>query len=111
MRKGRTALRGGAAALALAALCGAVAEPPTRTTATRVLSSETSAPSPPASGPGDGEGAGGALPVLPAHGGCIIGLNCGCIRGITCPGTIPHRRPAPANAQPHDPPAGPGGGG
>jgi hypothetical protein len=51
----------------------------------------------------------GALPVVPVGGGaCIIGLNCGCIRGITCPGTV-HHRPAPANAHPHDPPVGPGG--
>lgn len=36
----------------------------------------------------------GALPVQPVGGGgCIIGLNCGCIRNVTCP--HPHaRRPA-----------------
>lgn len=34
---------------------------------------------------------GGALPVRPAGGGgCIIGMNCGCIRNITCP--KPHAR-------------------
>jgi hypothetical protein len=64
------------------------------------------APPPHPSGP---TAAGGALPVVPAGGGgCIIGLNCGCIRGITCPGAV-HRRPAPANDHPHDPPAVPGG--
>lgn len=35
--------------------------------------------------PADPDVPGGALPVLPAHGGCIIGLNCGCIRGTTGP--------------------------
>jgi hypothetical protein len=39
----------------------------------------------------------GALPVQPVGGGaCIIGLNCGCIRNVTCP--RPHaRRPAVPN--------------
>jgi hypothetical protein len=53
----------------------------------------------------------GTLPVIPDGGGaCIIGLNCGCIRGITCPGTV-HHRPAPATGHPHDAPSGPDGGG
>jgi len=49
-------------------------------------------------------------PVVPVGGGaCIIGLNCGCIRGITCPGTV-HHPPAPASEHPPDAPAGPGPG-
>lgn len=40
-------------------------------------------------------------------GACIIGLNCGCIRNITCP--APHRRPAPDNGKPHSARPGPGG--
>ncbi len=50
---------------------------------------------------------GGALPVRPAGGGaCIIGLNCGCIRNITCPKP---RAPRPGNAndQQHSAPAPP----
>lgn len=47
---------------------------------------------------------GGALPVRPAGGGaCIIGLNCGCIRYITCPGS--HPRPPVTNSQQHPAPA------
>ncbi|MCK8646559.1 hypothetical protein [Mycobacterium colombiense] len=50
---------------------------------------------------------GGAVPVQPVGGGgCIIGLNCGCIRNVTCPSTRPrhpgvnnnqHAAPAPPN--------------
>ncbi|OSC25408.1 hypothetical protein B8W69_19160 [Mycobacterium vulneris] len=50
---------------------------------------------------------GGAVPVQPVGGGgCIIGLNCGCIRKVTCPSPHPrrpsvdsnqHAAPAPAN--------------
>jgi hypothetical protein len=39
----------------------------------------------------------GATPVLPVHGGCIIGLNCGCIRGSgsgPCSGPRPLKHPA-----------------
>ncbi len=51
---------------------------------------------------------GGALPVVPVGGGgCIIGLNCGCVHN--CPNQ--HRHPAPATVQPPDtPPAPPRGG-
>ncbi len=49
----------------------------------------------------------GTAPPPDGGGACIIGLNCGCIRNITCP--TPHRRPAPANDTPHSAPAGPGG--
>jgi len=74
--------------------------------ATSAFASAAQAPTP---APG-GLTRGGALPVVPVGGGaCIIGLNCGCIRGITCPGTV-HHPPAPANAHPPDAPAGPGPG-
>ncbi len=80
-------------------------------TASTAVSSETPAPPPNPSGP---TGGGGALPVVPAAGACIIGLNCGCIRNITCPGAV-HHRPAPSNDHPQVPAAGPlpgpGGGG
>ena len=83
----------------------------TATTAKSALSSETPAS---ATDPGGTTGGGGAVPVVPAAGACIIGLNCGCIRGITCPGTIPHHHHAPGADHP-DAPAGPdpgpGGGG
>ena len=47
---------------------------------------------------------GGALPVHPAGGGgCIIGLNCGCIPHRTCPGS--HARPGTVNDHQHPPPA------
>ncbi len=121
MDKGRTviALHRGAAVFVLAVGCGAgvggVSQHETATSAvvaatadtwTSVVSGEAPAP------PNDPGGwAGGALPVVPVHGGCIIGLNCGCIRGITCPGTVHHRHPAPGNIEPHDAPTGPKGGG
>ena len=54
--------------------------------------------------PGPPPAPGGALPVRPAGGGaCIIGLNCGCIRYITCPGS--HPRPPVTNSQQHPAPA------
>jgi hypothetical protein len=114
MNKGRTAiaLRGGAAVFVLAV--GVVSQSLANTPAAgaaSAIASETQAPPKDPGGPGGGGGADGALPVVPAHGGCIIGLNCGCIRGITCPGTVQHRRPAPVNDHPHDAPAGPGPGG
>ena len=109
MNTGRTAiaLRAGAGLFVVMVGCGALAGgvsqsgAPTPTTATSALSSET--PSPP-SDPGGPTGGGGALPVRPII--CYVGLNCGCIRGITCPGTIPHHHhnPAPTNDQPHDTP-------
>lgn len=49
---------------------------------------------------------GGAVPVQPVGGGgCIIGLNCGCIRNVTCPAPHP-RRPNADNNQ-HSAPAPP----
>jgi hypothetical protein len=49
---------------------------------------------------------GGAAPVQPVGGGgCIIGLNCGCIRNVTCPSPHP-RRPSVDNNQ-HAAPAPP----
>jgi hypothetical protein len=125
MNKGRTAiaLRGAVAVFVLMVGCGAAvgaqpSAPPPDMPATSALSSEIPLP------PGDPGGltGGGALPVVPAKlaplpdpGGCIIGLNCGCIRGLTCPGTVPHHHPAPDNGDPSGAPAvpgpGPGGGG
>ncbi|RAU92034.1 hypothetical protein DQP58_19440 [Mycobacterium colombiense] len=54
-------------------------------------SSSVVTPAPPAPG--------GALPVHPAGGGggCIIGLNCGCARNVTCPSSHPHRPSADKN--------------
>jgi hypothetical protein len=67
----------------------------------------TALPQPqPAPHPSVGTG-GGALPVVPAGGGgCIIGLNCGCVHNCS----NQHHQPAPATAHPSDAPAGPGGG-
>jgi len=117
MNKGRTAiaLRGAAAMFVLMVGCGAAvgaqpSAPTPDTPATSALSSEMPAP------PGDPGGltGGGALPVVPAKlaplpepGGCIIGLDCGCIRGLTCPGTIPHHKPVPTNGHPQDAPPPP----
>ncbi len=110
------ALHGGAAAFALAlgygAVTGVVSAGNSLTVAgpaPRELSSETPTPGP---APGDRADGGGALPVVPVGGsGCISGLNCGCIRYVTCPGTVRHHHPAPANDHPPDAPGpGPGGG-
>ena len=55
-------------------------------------------PAPPSTMGTNGDG-GGALPVQPVGGGaCIIGLNCGCIRNITCPKPHPSH-PDTANGQ------------
>jgi hypothetical protein len=92
-----------------AAVVGAGASAPTPdTTATNAMSSAAPAP-PPA--PGGPTGGGGALPVRPATGGCIIGLNCGCISRL-CPGPQPHH-PGITNGQPNYAPVTPrpGGGG
>lgn len=79
MSRGTTiAWRGCVAAVAVAIGCGVVTAAPggvSVPTATAMV--DVSAPADP--------GGGGALPVVPAHGGCIIGLNCGCIRGTTGP--------------------------
>src|SRR5271170_1146206 len=89
--------------------CGAaVAAQPTSATPDTPATSASSSEMPlPPEDPGGLTG-GGALPVVPARlaplpdpGGCISGLNCGCIRGYTCPGTIPHHKPAhPQDAPP-----------
>ncbi len=119
MDKGTTAiaLRGAAAMFVFAVGCGAAvganrSAPTPDTPATSALSGEMHSPS---NDPGGLTG-GGALPVVPARlaplpqpGGCIIGLDCGCIRGVTCPGTV-HHRPAPPNDHASDAPAGPGPG-
>jgi len=110
MNTGRTAiaLRTGAGLLVLmvGAVAGGVSQSgaPAPTTATSALSSETQ---PPPNDPGAPTGGGGALPVRPIM-GCYLGLNCGCIRGITCPGTV-HHKPAPTNDHPPNPPARGGG--
>lgn len=98
MSKGATTIawRSCAAAFAVAIGCGVVAVAPDG------LSIPTAAAMAGGSGPADpqGPGTGGALPVVPAHGGCIIGLNCGCIRGTTGPCTGPPllKHPAIHNA-------------
>jgi hypothetical protein len=47
---------------------------------------------------------GGALPVRPAGGGgCVVGLNCGCIPHRTCP--TPHARPGTAGTNQRNAPA------
>jgi hypothetical protein len=82
MSKGTTiAWRGCVAAFAVTIGCGVV------TVAPEGLSIPEAAAMAGASAPADphGPGGGGALPVVPVHGGCIIGLNCGCIRGTTGP--------------------------
>ncbi|MEE6177953.1 hypothetical protein [Mycobacterium sp. 050134] len=88
-----------------AALCGgatlllSVGAPPAGATAS--LSADGSShvtPAPPSQ-------PGGALPVQPVGGGgCVIGLNCGCIRNVTCPGSRPHPHPGNVNNQPHPAP-------
>jgi hypothetical protein len=70
-----------------------------------VLSSGAATPAPPPH-PSATTG-GGALPVVPVGGGgCIIGLNCGCVHNCS----NQHRHPAPATVHPSDAPAGPSGG-
>jgi hypothetical protein len=89
---------GGAAVVALALGCGVDRAGASLSSANNPSSTVLGAPSPTTSGGATGGSGGGALPVQPVGGGaCIIGLNCGCIRGITCPGTIPHHHPAPTN--------------
>jgi|SRR5271169_383555 len=109
------ALRASAGLFVLMVGCGAaVAARPTAATPDTPATSASSSEMPlPPEDPGGLTG-GGALPVVPARlaplpdpGGCIIGLNCGCIRGLTCPGTIPHHHPAPTNGQPQDGPPPP----
>ena len=75
------ALRGCAAVFVVAIGCGV------ETAAQGGLSIPAAAAMAATSGqpPADPQGPGGALPVVPVHGGCIVGLNCGCIRGTTGP--------------------------
>ncbi len=64
---------------------------------TVVPSNRAAATITPVSQPGDSTTGGGALPVVPVGGGgCIIGLNCGCVHNCT----VPHHHPAPATVQP-----------
>ncbi len=79
------AWRGCLAAFAVAIGCGVV------TVAPDGLFIPTAAAMAGVSGSADpqGPGGGGALPVVPAHGGCIIALNCDCILGTNCPCTGP----------------------
>jgi hypothetical protein len=83
LKKGITAiaLRGYAAVFVVAIGCGV------ETAAQSGLSMPAAAAMAATSGqpPADPQGPGGALPVVPVHGGCIVGLNCGCIRGTTGP--------------------------
>lgn len=83
LKKGITAiaLRGCAAVFVVAIGCGV------ETAAQGGLSIPAAAAMAATSGqpPADPQGPGGALPVVPVHGGCIVGLNCGCIRGTTGP--------------------------
>jgi hypothetical protein len=86
-----TLLCSGAAILALALGYGADGNSAT----TGASSSGTPAPAVPTA---PGAPPGGALPVQPVGGGgCIIGLNCGCIPRITCPGS--HRRTGGADGR------------
>ncbi len=63
-----------------------------------------SAMSPSSSVAANADGGGGAIPVQPVGGGgCIIGLNCGCIPHRTCP--TPHARPGTAGDNQHNAPA------
>ncbi|GAB1811031.1 hypothetical protein [Mycobacterium sp. MUNTM1] len=82
----RAALRGCVTAVALAAGLLSGGGAPAATATPAVVT-----PTPPAPG--------GAVPVQPVGGGgCIIGLNCGCIRNVTCPSPHP-RRPSVDNSQ------------
>jgi hypothetical protein len=95
MNKGRTPIASSAAAAALVLAIG--------------WGSATPAPSP---APGDNAGGGGSLPVVPVGGiPCIVGLNCGCIRNVTCPDAVRRHPRPPANIPPPDAPGAPGPGG
>jgi|SRR5271166_1779374 len=99
------ALFGGATILGLAVGCGGGKSPSSTTTTTPTMttsSSGTPAP-PPAATPGGP--AGGAFPGRPIM--CYVGLNCGCIPHLTCPGSA--RRPLTA-PPPTPQPTRPGGG-
>jgi hypothetical protein len=86
-------------AKARAALCAYVATFVVAVSFGAPPTDDSTSPVPPAPG--------GAVPVQPVGGGgCVIGLNCGCIRNITCPSPHPrrpsidgnqHAAPAPPN--------------
>jgi hypothetical protein len=99
MSRGITAiaLRGCAAAFVVAIGCGV------QTAAHSGMSIPEAAAMAEESGqaaPPDPQGT-GATPVVPVHGGCISGLNCGCIRGTgigPCAGPpLVHHPPTPPN--------------
>ncbi len=96
----------GAAAFLIAVGLGAAGhDGPLTSTMSASSSAVPSLPSPGGVPGGDG---GGALPVEPVGGGgCVAGLNCGCIPNVTCPRPHPrhgladgHQTTAPA---PHNP--------
>jgi hypothetical protein len=91
----------GGAALVVAIGFGVAGAGEALTTATSPSSSVV--PAPPSPEPITGGSGGGALPVQPAAGACIIGLNCGCIPHHTCP--TPHPRPGNTGTNQHNPPA------
>jgi hypothetical protein len=88
LKKGITAiaLRGCAAVFVVAIGCGV------ETAAQSGLSIPAAAAMAATSGqiPADPQGPGGALPVVPVHGGCISGLNCGAFAAP--PALVPARR-------------------
>jgi hypothetical protein len=112
--RSKAALRASAGLLVLMVGCGAAvvgveqSAPTTGTSATTAMPSETLAPPPAPSGPTGGGGADGALRVVPVGGGgCVIGLNCGCI-GRNCPPFFPqHHNSAPADGHPNNAPIAP----
>jgi hypothetical protein len=102
------ALFGGATILVLAAGCvggyGRSKSTTTTTPTTTTSSSVTPAPPPAATPGGPAGGAFSGRPIM----GCYIGLNCGCIPHLTCPGSARRR---PLTAPPSTPPpTRPGGG-
>lgn len=109
------ALRASAGLFVLTVACGvAVAAQPIAATPDTLAAIASSNEMPLTPEDPGGLTSGGALPVVPARlaplpdpGGCISGLNCGCIRGLTCPGTIPHHHPTQANGHPQDAPPPP----
>jgi hypothetical protein len=115
MDKGRTAIALLGAALVLMVGCGvAVAAPAGAPASDTPKASARSSEMPSTPQDSDGRTGGGALRVVPARlaplpepGGCIIGLDCGCIRGVTCVGTVPHHKPAPTGGEPQSAPPPP----
>jgi hypothetical protein len=113
MSRGITAiaLRGCAAAFVVAIGCGV------QTAAHSAMSIPEAAAMAEESGQAAADPRGpGATPVLPVHGGCISGLNCGCIRGTgigPCAGPpLVHHPPTPPNVSyPQNARAGGAGGG